>query len=119
MAANILSMGKQQGVDTVASDHLPSTQTYVFIAGRSKTGMHANRQTVQDGADNRTVRQMTQAHASQVEKDDIVSGRLLSRSHCYNVMSCHIKILKLVNLERCEYSPTARIIALITITLKV
>lgn len=63
-----------------------------------------------------TVRQMTQAHASQVEKDDIALGRLLSH---YNVMSCHIKILKLVNLERCEYSPTARIIALITITLKV
>lgn len=43
MAANILSMGKQQGVDTVASDHLPSTQTYVFIAGGSKSGMHASR----------------------------------------------------------------------------
>ena len=46
-------------------------------------------------------------------------GRLLSRSHHHNVMSCHIKILQLVNLERHQYCTAARLIAAITITLKV
>lgn len=55
----------------------------------------------------------------QVERDDIAAGRLLSRSHHHNVMSCHIKILQLVNLERHQYCAAARLIAAITITLKV
>lgn len=70
-------------------------------------------------SDNMTVRQMTGTRASQVEGDDIAAGRLLSRSHHHNVMSCHIKILELVNLERHQYPTPARIIAAITITLKV
>lgn len=66
-----------------------------------------------------TVRLMTEMCAFQVEKDDIAAGPLFSRSHHHNVMSCHIKILELVNLERHQYSPVPRIIAAITITLKV
>lgn len=81
--------------------------------------MHARKWAVQDRADNMTVRLMTGTHASRVEKDDIAAGRLLSRSHLHNVVSCHIKILELVNLERHQPSTAARIIAAITITLKV
>lgn len=66
-----------------------------------------------------TVRQMTATHASQVGEEDIASCRLLSRSFHYNVMCCHIKILELVNLRRHKYSTEARLIAVITITLKV
>lgn len=80
--------------------------------------MPADRQAVQDRADNMTVRQMTGTRAFQVEEDDIAASCLLSRSHHHNVMSCHIKILELVNLERHQYS-LVRIIAAITITLKV
>lgn len=44
MAANILSVENQQGVDIVASDQFASAQTYFFfIAGGSRSGMHASR----------------------------------------------------------------------------
>lgn len=62
---------------------------------------------------------MTGTHAFQEEKDAIAAGLPLSRSRHHNVMSCHIKILQLVNLERHQYCVEARIIAAITITLKV
>lgn len=62
---------------------------------------------------------MTGVRAFQVEKDDIAAVRLFSHSHHHNVMSCHIKILKLVNSESHQYSPAARMTAAITITLKI
>lgn len=86
---------------------------------RSTSGTDASRQAGQDGADNTTVGQMTGIHASPLDEDDIAATCLFSRSHHHNAMSCHIKILKLVNLESHQYSPAAGTTAAITITLKV
>lgn len=48
-----------------------------------------------------------------------MSLHLFSHSFRYNVMCCHNKILKLVNLRCRQCSTEARLIAAITITLKV
>lgn len=50
MAANILSVENQQGVDIVASDQFPSTQPFLFLyiytARGSRSGLNANRYVV-------------------------------------------------------------------------
>lgn len=114
MAANILSVENQQGVDIVASDH----PDLFSIAGGSRSGLNASRYVVSSVLDCLAVRLTTGTRAFQVERGDIAAGCLLSRSHRHNVMSCNIKILQLVNLEHHQYRAAAGIIAAITITLK-
>lgn len=42
MAANIFNVENQWGVDIVASDQFPSTQTYFFITRGGRNRMHAS-----------------------------------------------------------------------------